>query len=239
MPQSILMIVILLVLVYFLTKRKKAAEEAKKPERPKYAPIPVEVDGGTWSCTPEEIMENVDLASYQTETRALPAYIFGAGYVPQDKRHFVTLTASEAGKLTEVTVTWCLDDDQDIRKAASNYAGTFLAVLANEECDQIIWEINRLTSQHEQGKADELTLYSPKSRVYVSMGETDKRIVTIVITPITPGELANYQADKSAKEEAKKAAEAAKTKAADAEPGAAGAEAGAVESAETGDASKE
>ncbi|BDF67417.1 hypothetical protein CE91St43_13890 [Oscillospiraceae bacterium] len=211
----ILMILLLLAVVYFLTMRKKKKQEDKKPERPKFSPIPVTVEEGCWSCTPEELLDNVSLATYQTGTMALPAYIYGAGYVPQDKRHWVTLTASEEGKLTEVVITWCLDDEQDIRKGASNYAGTFLAVLANEECDQIIWEINRLTSQHEQGIHDELTRYSPNSRVYVSVGDDEKRIITIVISPITPGELANYRAEKEAQAAIKAAQEAeakAKTK---------------------------
>lgn len=202
------MILIVLAVVYFLTMRKKAKEKEKKPQRPKFAPIPVELEEGCWSITPEDLLDNVSLSVYQTGTMALPAYVYGAGYAPQDNRHWVTLTASEAGKLTEVVITWCLDDEQDIRKGASNYAGTFLAVLANEECDQIIWEINRLTSQHEEGVRDELTKYSPKSRVYISVGEDEKRIITIVITPITPGELANYRAEQEAREAVRAAQEA-------------------------------
>ncbi|MEA4955053.1 MAG: hypothetical protein VB096_06015 [Pseudoflavonifractor sp.] len=205
--REIIMILILLAVVYFLTKRKKAKEEEKKPERPKFSPIPVEVEEGCWSCTPEELLDNVSLSVYQTKTMAMPVYIYGPGYMPQDKRHWVTLTSSEDGKLTEVVITWCLDDDKEIRGGASNYSGTFLAVLANEECDQIIWEINRLTSQHEEGLADELTRYSPKSRVYVSVGADSKRIITIVITPITPGELANYRAEKEAQAAIKAARE--------------------------------
>lgn len=196
--REIIIAVLLLAVVYILTKRKKAKEEEKKPERPKFSPIPVEVEDGFWSCTPEELLDNVSLSVYQTKTMALPVYIYGPGYAPRDKRHWVTLTASEAGKLTEAVITWCLDDDKEIRGGASNYSGTLLAVLANEECDQIIWEINRLISQHEEGVEDELTRYSPKSRIYVSVGADSKRVITIVITPITPGELANYRAEKEA-----------------------------------------
>lgn len=193
------MIVVLLAIVYFLTMRKKAKEEEKKPERPKFSPMPVTVEDGCWSCSPEDLLDNVSLASYQTGTMAMPTYIYGAGYAPKDKRHWVTLTANEAGKLAEIIITWCLDDDQAIRKGASNYAGTFLSVLANEECDQIIWEINRLTSQHEEGVRDELVRFSPKSRVSVVVEDAPKRVITLVITPTTAEERDAYEAEKKAK----------------------------------------